>query len=69
MFRIEKRKYVRWGEYLTIPFIPTLTYGMGKFVGVKYNNLEFIWWVLIPFLWILYLFLHIRIVKKSNFYG
>jgi len=32
--------------------IPTFTYVMGKFGGMEFNQFEFIWWVIIPILFL-----------------
>ena len=70
--RIEKRKgrSIFEGLPIILILIPTMTYLTGKFVmQMTYNNLEFIWWILIPLLWVGFFFFQFKITKRTNFGG
>jgi len=47
---------------MTIWLIPTMTYFFGKFGGITYHR-EWIWWVIIPVLFLGWLLLNFKIKK------
>lgn len=46
--------------------IPLLVYGVGKINGVAYNQYEFVWWILIPVLFVLWFFFNFKFALKSK---
>lgn len=64
--RIERRKYTKWSNGIVLALPSTFTYLFGKLMGTQYNNLEFLWWIVIPLLWIIYFALQFKIVRRSN---
>jgi len=65
MITIKKRKTFNDSGLFLIAFTPSMTYLLGKIAGVKYNHLEFTWWIAIPALWIVVFFAKYKIVKKE----
>lgn len=51
---------------LNMVIVPVLVYGLGKMVGIEYNQYEFVWWILIPTLSIFWFFFNFKIVKSDN---
>lgn len=48
--KIIKRNNSKPIPTIQIWLIPMLTYGISKLIGMQFNNNEYIWWVLIPFM-------------------
>jgi len=47
----------------TLPMfvIPTFTYSFMKIAGVEFNQYEFIWWIIIPALFISWLYINFKV--------
>lgn len=62
-------KVVRRNEHLSITstanlfVMPTMTYIIQKLAGVQHNEYEFIWWIVIPLLFIAWFMLNFKIKK------
>jgi hypothetical protein len=46
--------------------IPTTAYLTRKLVGGKFNNLEWLWWVTIPSLMVIWFFINFKIEKDGK---
>jgi hypothetical protein len=46
--------------------IPTTAYLTRKLVGGKFNNLEWLWWVVIPSLMVIWFFINFKIEKDGK---
>lgn len=46
--------------------IPTTSYTVQKLVGGKFNNLEWLWWVTIPSLMVIWFFINFKIEKDGK---
>ena len=46
--------------------IPTWTYGMLKLVGAQFNKYEYIWWVTIPLMFIIWLVINYKINNNED---
>ena len=62
-------KISRRNEYMS-PFstvslwaIPTMTYSLQKMLGVHFNQYEFIWWIGIPTMFVVWFMLNFKITK------
>ena len=49
---------------ITLWVIPTLTYLTQKIIGVTFNQYEFVWWILIPSLIVLWFFMNYKVTSK-----
>lgn len=62
-------KIVRRNEHVSIRLtsnlfvMPTMIYIIQKLAGVQHNEYEFIWWIVIPSLFILWFMLNFKINK------
>ena len=61
--RIIKRKFVDPVVTMNLWIIPTLTYTIQKVGGVQFNEYEWVWWIGIPSLIILWFFMNFKIEK------
>jgi len=64
--KIKLRESMKGSNIFIVALMPTMTYVMGRVVGVQYNHLEFIWWISIPALWIMFLCLKFKIIKNHK---
>ncbi len=46
--------------------IPTTSYTVQELVGGKFNNLEWLWWVTIPSLMVIWFFINFKIEKDGK---
>ena len=58
--KIVKRKYAQPIATINIVLIPLFTYVIGKAGMMQYNEYEWIWWVTIPVLLILWLVINFK---------
>ena len=61
--KITKRKFVNPVATMNLWIIPTLAYTMQKVGGVQFNEYEWVWWIGIPSLVILWFFINFKIEK------
>ena len=64
--KIQVRECMRYSNVWIVALMPTMAYVTGKAIGITYNKLEFIWWILIPVLWIAVLLLKFKIAKTNK---
>jgi hypothetical protein len=48
---------------VSIWVIPTMTYLLQKMIGVQFNQYEFIWWIIIPTMFVVWFMLNFKITK------
>ena len=63
--KIERRGLLRPFATVQLWLIPTVFYSAQKLAGIKHNELEWIWWVLIPFMFSVWFFINWKIKKNS----
>ena len=51
---------------MSLWLIPVLTYTFGKVLGVKYNNHEWFWWIIIPSMLLIWFLINYKIVIKNE---
>jgi hypothetical protein len=61
--KIKRRKYARWSNGIGLVLPTIMVYGFGKLLGTKYNNLEYIWWITISVLILIYLCIQFEITN------
>ncbi len=61
--RIAKRDFGRPIATAPLWVVPTISYIMQKGIGITMNNLEWLWWVTIPSMFVLWLAINYKIVK------
>ena len=61
--KIEKRGYLSPAGTIQLWVIPTVFYLAQKIAGIKHNDLEWLWWVLIPGMFTLWFFINWKIKK------
>jgi hypothetical protein len=61
--KIVKRDLARPIPTATVWAIPTMSYLIQKSVGVPMNDLEYLWWLTIPSLFVLWMAINYKIVK------
>lgn len=62
--RITKREWVSPIATMNLWFIPTMAYTMQKLVGVKFNENEWYWWIVIPVLFAVWFAINFKIDKQ-----
>jgi hypothetical protein len=65
MFKINKRKFSNPKANLALILIPSFNYLLLKLSNVEMHR-EYLWFVLIPFMFIIWFFLNFKISKKLN---
>jgi hypothetical protein len=63
--KIERKRILSPFATIQIWLIPTVFYSAQKLAGIKHNDLEWIWWVLIPFMFSIWFFINWKIKKNS----
>lgn len=63
--KIERRGLMRPFATVQLWLIPTVFYLAQKLAGIKHNELEWLWWVLIPFMFSVWFFINWKIKKNS----
>lgn len=63
--KIEKKGHFSPFATVHIWLIPTIFYSAQKLAGMKHNDLEWLWWVLIPFMFSIWFFINWKIRKNS----
>lgn len=48
---------------ISIWAIPTMAYSLQKILGVQFNQYEFIWWIIIPTMFVVWFMLNFKITK------
>ena len=61
--KVIKREWARPGATVTLWLIPLMSYVLQKLGGMKMNHLEWIWWVCIPSMMIIWFFVNWKINK------
>jgi hypothetical protein len=61
--KIVKRDLGRPAATATLWVIPIISYTMQKAAGITMTNLEWLWWVTIPTMFVLWLAINYKIVK------
>mgnify|MGYP001295683504 CR=1 FL=1 len=64
--RIVKRKYAQPISTITIVLIPLFTYVLGKAGMLVYNEYEWVWWITIPTLFVLWLVINFKTKRKMS---
>jgi hypothetical protein len=62
--RIVKRKYAQPISTITIVLIPLFTYVLGKAGMLVYNEYEWVWWITIPTLFVLWLVINFKTKRR-----
>jgi hypothetical protein len=65
MFKINKRKFANPKANLALILIPSFNYLLLKLSNVEMHR-EYLWFILIPFMFIIWFFLNFKISKKLN---
>ena len=63
--KIEKRFLASPMTTINLWLIPTLMYGVGKLAGTEYNEYEYVWWIGIPTLFLVWGILNFKVVKNK----
>ena len=63
-YRIKKRDFCTPLGSIGVWLIPLMTYIVQKIAGVKHNQYEWVWWVIIPSFLLLWFFINFRVLKK-----
>jgi hypothetical protein len=63
--KIKKRLLTSPETTVTLWMIPTLMYGFGKLFGTKYNEYEYVWWIGIPTLFLVWFILNFKVIKEK----
>lgn len=63
--KINKRKNTNLTNSSMLWLLPTLTYGFQKLNGVTFHN-EYLWWIVIPVLFVIWLLINFKIIKKND---
>lgn len=64
-------KFKKRSEYISplislqIFLLPLLTYLIGKLNGLNYDK-EYIWWIIIPLLFLIWFFINYKIIKNEK---
>ena len=66
VIKIVKREWARPSQSSTIWAIPLMMYIMQKFASVQMNSHEWLWWTVIPALFILWFAINFKIKKYEN---
>ena len=61
--KIVKRDSGRPASTATLWVIPIISYTMQKAAGISINSMEWLWWVTIPAMFVLWLAINYKIVK------
>ena len=61
--KIIKREFAWPVATINIWFIPTLTYTMQKVGNTQFNEFEWLWWVAIPSMFVLWFVINFKIKK------
>ena len=64
--KIKKRNLANLIASSMLWMIPTTAYLTRKLVGGKFNNLEWLWWVVIPSLMMIWFFINFKIEKGGK---
>ena len=64
--KITKREWARPGASVMIWAIPTMSYTSQKLAGVQMNSCEYLWWILIPGLVMLWAIINFKVVKNNE---
>ena len=64
--KIKKRNLANLIGSSVLWMMPTTSYLMQKLVGGKFNNLEWLWWVVIPSLMMIWFFINFKIEKDGK---
>jgi hypothetical protein len=51
---------------MTIWLIPTISYILQKLCGIQFNQYEFVWWIVIPVLFIVWFILNFKVTKDNE---
>lgn len=60
---VKKRNYPSAWASAPLWVIPTFNYILQKAIGIQHNNLEWLWWVVIPTIFTFWFLLNFKIVK------
>jgi len=66
IMKITKRECVRPGATAMIWAIPTMSYTLQKLAGIQMNSREWLWWTVIPGLFILWAIINFKLVKDNE---
>jgi len=65
MFKINKRKLSNPKASLSLVLIPLFNYLLLKLLNIEMHK-EYLWFIVIPFMFIIWFFLNFKISKKLN---
>lgn len=63
--KIKKRFFALPLATINVWMIPTMSYTLGKLFGTEYNESEYVWWIVIPTLFLAWFILNFKIVKEK----
>jgi FtsH-binding integral membrane protein len=63
---ITKKEWARPVSTAMIWAMPTMTYTLQKTIGVQMNTHEWLWWAVIPGLFVLWFFINFKLVKSNE---
>lgn len=62
--KINRRdKYMSPFATISLWVIPTMVYSLQKMLGVQFNEYEYIWWVGIPIMFVVWFMINFKITK------
>ncbi len=64
--KITKKEWARPGATVMLWVIPTILYTLQKLTGVQMNNREWLWWTVIPALFMLWAIINFKVVKGNE---
>lgn len=64
--KIEKRGFLNPVQTIQLWIIPTVFYSAQKIAGVKHNELEWLWWALIPAMLIVWFFINWKLKRNEK---
>ena len=64
--KITKREWARPGATVMIWAIPTMSYTLQKLAGIQMNSREWLWWIVIPGLVMLWAIINFKVVKDNE---
>ncbi len=59
-----KNKYISPMSTTPLWFIPSMTYLIQKVTGVQHNQYEYMWWVVIPIMFVIWFMMNYKIEKR-----
>ncbi len=64
--KLERRFLANPMTTITLWLMPTLIYGLGKLAGTEYNEYEWVWWFGIPVLFLSWVILNFKLVRRQD---